>query len=78
MKSIKTILEFAPAAALSIGLAHFGVVFIAHADNDSNITHNGTMHVVISPPAAVAVRGSRWLARKAMTSRLRTSRMSPA
>ena len=59
MKSIKTILELAPAAALSIGLTHFGVAFIVNADNDSNITHNGTMNVVISPTCGCC---SAWVA----------------
>tara|TARA_S200000501_G_scaffold348014_1_gene362878 strand:- start:86 stop:580 length:495 start_codon:yes stop_codon:yes gene_type:complete len=59
MKSIKTILEFAPAAALSIGLASFGVVSMAHADNHSNITHRGTMHVVKSPTCGCC---SAWVA----------------
>ena len=49
MKPIKILLALAPAAALSLGLASFGAVGMAHADNHSNMADHGTMHVVKSP-----------------------------
>ena len=59
MKLTKTILEFAPAVALSIGLASFDVVSMAYAENHSNITHHGTMSVVQSPTCGCC---SAWVA----------------
>ena len=49
MKPIKTLLAFAPAAVLTLGLASFGVVEMAHAESHSNIADHGTMHVTKSP-----------------------------
>ena len=49
MKPIKTLLAFAPAAALSLGLASFGSVGMGHADSHSDMMDHGTMHVTKSP-----------------------------
>ena len=49
MKPFKTLLAFAPAVALSLGLAFFGAVGMAHADNHSNMADHGMMLVVKSP-----------------------------
>lgn len=49
MTLIKTLLAFAPAAALSLGLVSFSAVGIAHADSHSGMMDHGTMHVTKSP-----------------------------
>jgi hypothetical protein len=49
MKPIKTLLAFAPATALALGLASFGAVGMSHADSHSGMADHGTMHVTKSP-----------------------------
>ncbi|WP_299049135.1 DUF411 domain-containing protein [uncultured Tateyamaria sp.] len=49
MKFIKTLFAFTPAVALSLGLASFGAVGMAHADNHFGMSDHGTMHVTKSP-----------------------------
>lgn len=49
MKPIKTILAFTPVAALSLGLASFGAVGMAHAGGHAGMADHGTMHVTKSP-----------------------------
>jgi hypothetical protein len=49
MKSIKTLLAFAPTAALAFGMASFSAVGMAHADTHGDMAHHGTMHVTKSP-----------------------------
>lgn len=49
MKPIKTLLAFAPATALALGLASFGAVEMSHADSHSGMADHGTMHVTKSP-----------------------------
>lgn len=49
MKPIKTLLAFAPAAALAFGFASIGAAGMAHADGHSGMADHGTMHVTKSP-----------------------------
>lgn len=49
MKPIKTLLAFTPAAALTLGLASFGMTGMAHADSHPDMAEHGTMHVTKSP-----------------------------
>ena len=49
MKTIKTVLAFAPATALTFVLASFGMTGMAHADSHPDLAQHGTMHVTKSP-----------------------------
>lgn len=49
MKPIKKLPALTPAAALSLGLASFGAVGMAHADSHFEMADYGTMHVTKSP-----------------------------
>ena len=49
MKLIKALLSLAPATALTLGLATFGVTGMAHAENHADMADHGTMHVTKSP-----------------------------
>lgn len=49
MKPTKTFLTFAPAVALTLSVASFGWVGIAHAQSQSDMASHGSMHVTKSP-----------------------------
>lgn len=49
MKSIKIILTFAPAAALTFAMGFLGATGMAFADSHGTMSHHGTMHVTKSP-----------------------------
>lgn len=49
MNAIKTLLAFAPAAALSFGLATLGAAGMGHAETHSDMADHGTLHVTKSP-----------------------------
>jgi hypothetical protein len=49
MKPIKTLLAFAPAAALAFGMASFSAAGMAHADTHGDMADHGTMRVTKSP-----------------------------